>query len=82
MDPHKLSITLAIAAGWLSFNCLILAMYYMLSGKGILESGMWRGGEWLKIGQKQAPFVKPDVPMSPDVGLPLIKQRLIALLSS
>lgn len=62
MDPHKLAITLAIAAGWLSFNCLVVAMYYMLSGRGVLESGMWRGGEWLRSGQKLAPFAKPDVP--------------------
>lgn len=54
MDPHKLAITLAIAAGWLSFNCLVVAMYYMLSGRGVLEGGMWRGGEWLRHGQRLA----------------------------
>ncbi|BBI64328.1 hypothetical protein HSBAA_56340 [Vreelandella sulfidaeris] len=64
MDPHKLAITLAIAAGWLSFNCLVVAMYYMLSGRGVLESGMWRGGEWLRSGQKLTPSAKPDVPSS------------------
>lgn len=76
MDPHKLAITLAIAAGWLSFNCLIIAMYYMLSGRGVLESGMWRGGEWLRSGQKLAPSAKPDVP-SPLGGEVAIDQAAI-----
>lgn len=60
MDPHKLAITLAIAAGWLSFNCLVVAMYYMLSGRGILEGGMWRGGEWLRQGQRLASANESD----------------------
>lgn len=76
MDPHKLAITLAIAAGWLSFNCLIIGMYYMLSGRGVLESGMWRGGEWLRSGQKLAPSAKPEVP-SPLGGEVAIDQAAI-----
>lgn len=51
MDPQKLAVTLAIAAGWLSFNSLIICMYFLLSGRGVLEGGMWRGGEWLRLGQ-------------------------------
>ncbi|MDQ7732088.1 cell division protein ZipA C-terminal FtsZ-binding domain-containing protein [Halomonas sp. SpR1] len=51
MDPHKLAVTLAIAAGWLSFNSLVVCMYFLLSGRGVLEGGMWRGGEWLRLGQ-------------------------------
>ena len=51
MDPHDLAVTLAIAAGWLSFNSLIVCMYFLLSGRGVLEGGMWRGGEWLRLGQ-------------------------------
>lgn len=66
MDPHTLAVTLAIAAGWLSFNCLIFLMYYMLKDRGVLEGGMWRGGEWLRIGQKQAPSAKRDVPPPDD----------------
>lgn len=76
MDPHKLAITLAIAAGWLSFNCLILAMYYMLSGRGVLESGMWRGGEWLKAGRKLAPATKPDAPPPPAEGVAVDKATI------
>ncbi|CEP34587.1 MULTISPECIES: hypothetical protein [unclassified Halomonas] len=51
MDPQKLAVTLAIAAGWLSFNSLVVGMYFLLSGRGVLEGGMWRGGEWLRLGQ-------------------------------
>ena len=51
MDPQKLAVTLAIAAGWLSFNSLIVCMYFLLSGRGVLEGGMWRGGEGLRRGQ-------------------------------
>lgn len=63
MDPHKLAVTLAIAAGWLSFNSLIVCMYFLLSGRGVLEGGMWRGGEWLRLGQ-------PLVPASEGAELP------------
>lgn len=63
MDPHKLAVTLAIAAGWLSFNSLVVCMYFLLSGRGVLEGGVWRGGEWLRIGQ-------PLVPASEGAALP------------
>ncbi|EHJ94928.1 cell division protein ZipA C-terminal FtsZ-binding domain-containing protein [Vreelandella boliviensis] len=55
MDPHKLAVTLAITAGWLSFNGLVVCMYFLLSGRGVLEGGMWRGGEWLRLGQPLVP---------------------------
>ena len=43
MDPHKLAVTLAIAAGWLSFNSLIVCMYFLLSGRGVLGNvSRWR----------------------------------------
>ncbi|MCH4811650.1 cell division protein ZipA C-terminal FtsZ-binding domain-containing protein [Vreelandella neptunia] len=66
MDPHKLAVTLAIAAGWLSFNSLIICIYFLLSGRGVLESGMWRGGEWLKLGKPFAPNDKSiELPVHP-----------------
>jgi len=55
MDSYKLAVTLAIAAGWLSFNGLVVCMYFLLSGRGVLEGGMWRGGEWLRLGQQFVP---------------------------
>ena len=41
MDPHKLALALAIAAGWLSFNSLILSMYFILIKRGALEIDGW-----------------------------------------
>lgn len=55
MDPHKLAVTLAIASGWLSFNGLVVCMYFLLSGRRVLEGGMWRGREWLRLGQQIVP---------------------------
>lgn len=55
MDSYKLAVTLAIAAVWLSFNGLVVCMYFLLSGRGVLEGGMWRGGEWLRLGQQLVP---------------------------
>ncbi len=49
MNPNKLAITLTIAAGWLSFNSLIMLMYYLLRRKGVIEGGMSRGGKWLAL---------------------------------
>jgi len=39
MDSYKLAVTLAIAAGWLSFNGLVVCVYFLLSGRGVLEGG-------------------------------------------
>lgn len=76
MDPHKLAVTLAIAAGWLSFNCLIFLMYYMLRDRGVLEGGMWRGGEWLRVGRKLAPSAKPHVSPSLDDAVAIDKAAI------
>jgi hypothetical protein len=65
MDPHKLAVTLAIAAGWLSFNSLIIAMYLMLRGRGVLKGSMWRSGEWLRHGRRAAPLtVQHEFPLA------------------
>lgn len=71
MNPNKLAITLTIAAGWLSFNSLIILMYYLLRRKGVLEGGMSRGGEWLKFGRKLASNTKPAVkpPLGNDIAV-------------
>ncbi|MGP9768024.1 hypothetical protein ACT3UM_20100 [Halomonas sp. AOP13-D3-9] len=65
MDPHKLAVTLAIAAGWLSFNSLVVGMYFLLSGRGVLESGMWSGGEWLRLGQSAPADESNEIPAEP-----------------
>ena len=52
MDPHKLAVTLAITAGWLSFNSLVLTAYFLLSGQKVLERGGWKASEWLKLGRQ------------------------------
>lgn len=52
MDLHRLVATLAITAGWISFNILILYLYFRMSGKGLIERGVWRDGEWLKLGRQ------------------------------
>ncbi|MGM0823657.1 MAG: hypothetical protein ACQEUY_02925 [Pseudomonadota bacterium] len=61
MDPHKLALTLAIAAGWMSFNSLILSMYFILIKRGAVEIDGWRMGEWLKLGRRLSPVVQRDV---------------------
>ncbi|SNY98605.1 hypothetical protein SAMN04488142_3227 [Halomonas sp. hl-4] len=61
MDPHKLAVALAIAAGWLSFNSLILSMYFILSKRGILEVDGWKMGEWLKLGRRLSPVAERGV---------------------
>lgn len=67
MDPHKLAVTLAITAGWLSFNSLVVGMYFLLSGRGVLEGGMWRGGEWLRLGQPAPADESNEIPAEPPV---------------
>lgn len=68
MDPHKLALTLAIAAGWLSFNSLILCMYFILIKRGALEIDGWRMGDWLKLGRRLSPAAERDVlPSQPPV---------------
>jgi hypothetical protein len=65
MDPQKLAVTLAIAAGWLSFNSLVIYMYFLLGGRGVLEGGMWRGGEWLRLGQTAPADESSEIPAEP-----------------
>ncbi|WP_386080144.1 hypothetical protein ACFIOZ_17975 [Vreelandella sp. F11] len=65
MDPQKLAVTLAIAAGWLSFNSLVIYMYFLLGGRGVLEGGMWRGGEWLRLGQAVPADESSEIPAEP-----------------
>lgn len=65
MDPQKLAVTLAIAAGWLSFNSLVIYMYFLLGGRGVLEGGMWRGGEWLRLGQPASANESSEIPAEP-----------------
>lgn len=64
MDPHKLAVTLAIAAGWLSFNSLILTAYFLLSKQIVLEGSKWKTQGWLKLGQQEAPVSKRNVEVS------------------
>lgn len=58
MDPHKLAITLAIAAGWLSFNSLVITAYVLLSKRMVLEGGGWKMAEWLKLGRQLTPVIE------------------------
>lgn len=58
MDPHKLAVTLAIAAGWLSFNSLIITVYFFLSKRMVLEDGDWKMAEWLKVGRQLTPVIE------------------------
>jgi len=63
MDPHKLAVTLAIAAGWLSFNSLILKAYFLLSKQKVLERGDWRASEWLTFGRRIEPVAEQTEPL-------------------
>lgn len=58
MDPHKLAVTLAIAAGWLSFNSLVITAYFLLSKRTVLEGGGWKMAEWLKLGRQLTPAIE------------------------
>lgn len=60
MNPNKLAVTLTIAAGWLSFNSLIILMYYLLRSKGVLEGGMSRGGKWLMLNKTLSSSAKTE----------------------
>ncbi|WP_417422298.1 hypothetical protein [Halomonas sp.] len=66
MDPRTLALTLAIAAGWLSFNTLVIVGYFLFCKKEALGLAAGRDSFWLTVAGKRArqsavsPRVKPS----------------------
>ncbi|RUR33022.1 hypothetical protein [Vreelandella nanhaiensis] len=53
MNAHTLALTLAIAAGWLSFNTLVIVGYFFVSKREVLGLAA-PDGSWLTVAGKRA----------------------------
>ncbi|MGE6608786.1 hypothetical protein ACQKE4_20120 [Halomonas sp. NPDC076908] len=73
MDPHKLAVTLAIAAAWLSFNSLVITAYFLLSKRTVLEGGGWKMAEWLKLGRQLTPAIERRSHVQPSADNTVVK---------
>lgn len=72
MDAHTLALTLAIAAGWLSFNTLVIVGYFFISKReslGLAASDSF----WLTVGGKRAKT--QAVPPRPQPSLKPVEER-------
>ncbi|MCS2608335.1 hypothetical protein [Halomonas dongshanensis] len=62
MTPQTLALTLAIGAGWLSFNSVVIIGYFLLTRREALGLTQPQGGAWLKWHRQKRQALPRSVP--------------------